>query len=824
MRRKRRVTVALVAFFALVHWGRLDALAQEKPPADKQTTEKETGDKETGDKQADVLAGHSYHGEVFNEGPRQKAYLMKGTGNVHFPITTKDARVQEFFDQGVGQLHGYWYFEAERTFRQAAAIDPDCAMAYWGMAMANIYNQKRARGFIDEALERRKGISRREELWLDGYATYLKADSKKNKQRRREYIRSLEEILHEFPDDLEAKAFLVVRLWQFKRNLPIPSYQAVDALLDQIFAVEPRHPAHHYRIHLWDYEKPERALTSAARSGQASPSIAHMWHMGGHTYSRLKRYADSAWQQEASARVDHAQMVRDRVLPDQIHNFAHNNEWLIRNLSHIGRVRDAMDLARNMIELPRHPRYNTLAKRGRSASYGRRRLFEILERYELWNDLIGLCHTMYLEPTEIPDEQVKRLRTLGVAYYGVRNLSKLEAQVAALKARQQQEEEEKNAAVAEAEKKVGEEEAEKKAEETSGEETATKTEEKAGEEAGTAAEDEAGKKARKEREKKIEKTKKAAARDFDRRIDRIERVLTELEALESLLRGDRDVARERLEKVRGLSKERRAVLYLEAGDGAKADGLAREAVESAPGQVVPLATRAYVLHELGNLDEAAKVMEELLANAAHIDIDAPAFRRLAPLIRELGLDPSWKLVVPGPDDVGERPDLDSLGPFRWHPPPAPAWTLPDPDGKPISLEEYRGRTVVVIFYLGYGCLHCVEQLQSFGPKTAAFEKRGISIVAISTDPLEDLKKSLVAFQEEKKFPFPIVSNSELDIFKAYRAYDDFENQTLHGTYLIDADGRVLWQDISYEPFTDPDFLLKEAERLLGKRVGRVGYF
>src|SRR6185369_17215648 len=70
-----------------------------------------------------VLAGHSYHGEVFNEGPRQKAYLMGGTGDVSFPVTTKSPEAQQFFNQGLGQVYGFWYFEAERSFRQVAALD-----------------------------------------------------------------------------------------------------------------------------------------------------------------------------------------------------------------------------------------------------------------------------------------------------------------------------------------------------------------------------------------------------------------------------------------------------------------------------------------------------------------------------------------------------------------------------------------------------------------------------------------------------------------------------------------------------------------------------
>ena len=61
-----------------------------------------------------LLPGHSANGEAFNEGPRQAAVLMPGMGEVEFPVTTKSEPAQKFFTQGVGQLHGFWYFEAER--------------------------------------------------------------------------------------------------------------------------------------------------------------------------------------------------------------------------------------------------------------------------------------------------------------------------------------------------------------------------------------------------------------------------------------------------------------------------------------------------------------------------------------------------------------------------------------------------------------------------------------------------------------------------------------------------------------------------------------
>lgn len=120
---------------------------------------------------------------------------------------------------------------------------------------------------------------------------------------------------------------------------------------------------------------------------------------------------------------------------------------------------------------------------------------------------------------------------------------------------------------------------------------------------------------------------------------------------------------------------------------------------------------------------------------------------------------------------------------------------------------------MVIFYLGFGCLHCAEQLQKFGPKTAAFADAGISLVAISSDSQTNLKKSHERYAEGK-FPFEIVSDESLQTFKAYRAFDDFEQKPLHGTFLIDADGRLRWWDIGYEPFMDPDFVLNEARRQL----------
>ena len=566
-----------------------------------------------------------------------------------------------------------------------------------------------------------------------------------------------------------------------KRIFPSPSYQAVDSLLDQVFAASPMHPAHHYRIHLWDNEKPERALKSAAQGGQAGPSIAHLWHMPGHIYSRLKRYSDAVWQQEASSRADHAHMMRDRVMPDQIHNYAHNQEWMTRNLINIGRSRDALAIATNLVEHPRHPKYNTAARRGRSAAFGRARLFQVLQRFEMWEELINLCETMYLEPTDLKAEQDKRIRALGVAHFEKGDSVQLLAQLVELQARL-------------AETQIERTDAQEKAE-------------KAAQESKKPAAD-------------IDKAKSAAGKKFDDRIKSLNQAVAELSAYAGLLVGTPETAKTLLDQVSGVEKDRLARLYLRAGDHKNAERLAQEAVDSAKNEVIPLANQVDILFRIGKMKKAGETFAKLREISGDIDdLTLAPFQRLEEIATAVGLPADWRVAPKPKDDVGQRPPLDSIGPLRYSPSPAIDWSLPDGDGKPLTLKQFQGEPVVVIFYLGFGCLHCVEQLTSFAPKTKDFADAGISLVAISTDEIKALKSSLTHFQVEGEFPFPLVSDAELEIFKAYRAFDDFENQPLHGTFLIDSDGLVRWQDISYEPFNDPDFLLKEAKRLLRLPAG-----
>ena len=96
--------------------------------------------------------------------------------------------------------------------------------------------------------------------------------------------------------------------------------------------------------------------------------------------------------------------------------------------------------------------------------------------------------------------------------------------------------------------------------------------------------------------------------------------------------------------------------------------------------------------------------------------------------------------------------------------------------------------MLVIFFLGGKCAHCMQQLQLFGKEYEALKQRNVETVAISTDDL-DAAKSLKNNKDGIKFPMPILADPKLELFKLYRAYDDFENAPLHGTFLIDVAGQ-----------------------------------
>ncbi|MDZ4405687.1 peroxiredoxin family protein [Prosthecobacter sp.] len=725
---------------------------------------------------ADELPGHSAHGEAFNEGPRQAAVLIPGCGDaVKFPISSKKPDAQTFFTQGVGQLHGFWYYEAERSFRQVAAIDPDCAMAYWGMSMANVNNEKRARAFIKKATPLKAKATPREQKWITVLETlYREGDDKRDKkQRSLDCIKDFETLVQDDPKDIEAKAFLVWRIWFSRTEAPISSNQAVDALLDQIFAAVPNHPAHHYRIHLWDQSKPILALKSGAQCGQAAPGIAHMWHMPGHTFSKLKRPDDAAWQQEASTRVDHAYMIRQFVLPDQIHNYAHNEEWLIRTYNDLGRAKDAIGLAHSLIGNPRHPSYNTLDKQTTSASYGRTRLIETLIKWELWDDL----KTFTSPPVGHPAHDITRLRAQGLAAYHQNDTKLLAESLKALEA------------VKTDQKLVNIDTSKLKPKKADSSDKSEKSDPK--------------KKSDKPAEKPEVKAKNNA--------------LTELKAITALLdsklpKTDKTKLLDAI-KDTDVPKDRLARYWLKLDDKTKAADLTKNFTQD----LVGLATKTEVLLACGKTDEAKKAFEETRKQAFAMDRNLPIAKRFDALAKTFAISGDWPAPAPKRTDSGIRPPIESLGPVHWHAPDAPTFEALTLDNKPVKSTDYSSKKpTLFMFYLGHECGHCVEQIQAFSKAAADFDKAGIQLVAVTLEPTQVAGKirEKLALKKDQPLPFPILCDSSLEAFKKVRAYDDFEKETLHATLLIDPSNKLRWLDISWQPFTDAKFALEESKRLL----------
>jgi peroxiredoxin len=691
----------------------------------------------------DTKAGHSSHGEAFNEGPRQQAYLIPGMGNVTFPVTTQVPDAQRFVNQGVAQLHSFYYFEAERSFRQAAALDPDLAIAYWGMAMANVNNEKRAKEFLAKAEKLKDKGTPRERLWINFLTEWYKNGS--GEKRARAAIKALEAIVNDFPDDVEARAFLAWACYHFNdKGLAISSHQAVESIIADVLRVNPMHPgAHHYRIHLWDAEKAARANDSALKFGPSAPGIAHAWHMPGHIWTKLHRYDDAAQHQEASARVDHAQMIRDRTMPYQIHNYVHNNQWCMQDLMYVGRVKDAIAIGENLIEIPRHPKLNKIDDGGHASREGRSRLFEVLSKWELWDELLARSDT-YLAPSGNDDDEVKRLRAMGAAYFAKEDRESGAKCIAALEALEKKEQEKKE-------------------------------------------------EPKKEEPKKDEKKKDEGRKG---KLKPIENALAELRGLAE---EDPKAALEKFGKCEDLRKEALARAQLRAGEKDKAEKTAKQAADAAEGQAIPLAWYAEILLELGKKAEAADAWKKLAPIVRHADPNLPILKRLEPLAVKIELPPDKPAID----------HIEKLGPLAWNPPSAPPWPFGD----------LRSPTLV-LFYLGSKCSHCVQQLGKFAEAAEQFRNEKIAIVAVSSETPEQLDRQR-ASKGADLYPFALFADPSLKTFKDFRCFDDFEKTPLHGTFLIDADKtghpRIRWQDISYDPFMEAQFLVAECKRLLGFR-------
>jgi len=144
-----------------------------------------------------IKRGHSHQGEAFDSGPRQKPWVIEGIGSAHFPITTKNPEVQKWFDQGNALIHSFWFYEAERAFRWCLKLEPENAMAWWGMYKA-AENPKRAKEMLKEAVKRKDKVTDRERMYIEASAIVDfedPLDTRTRDQKNQQYTQALERIV-----------------------------------------------------------------------------------------------------------------------------------------------------------------------------------------------------------------------------------------------------------------------------------------------------------------------------------------------------------------------------------------------------------------------------------------------------------------------------------------------------------------------------------------------------------------------------------------------------------------------------------------------------
>jgi peroxiredoxin len=256
---------------------------------------------------------------------------------------------------------------------------------------------------------------------------------------------------------------------------------------------------------------------------------------------------------------------------------------------------------------------------------------------------------------------------------------------------------------------------------------------------------------------------------------------------------------------------------LDAGDPNAALQSARVYARERVNQVRPQANLVEMLYAAGQTDEARSEFQNLRSMAGTADLDAPPLARLSTIARAFGFPTDWRLPQAINKTLAGRRPLESMGPRTWQRWSAPNWTLRDAQGRQESLSNHRGQPVIMLLSLGASCLHCQKQLEAFVKEKSRLADAGWAVVAISCDNRAALQKSLENYKPGP-FPFLMLADPDLAVFQSYHAYDDFERIALHGTFLIDSDGFVRWNDVGSEPFMDVPFLIAEFKRLLSRPV------
>ena len=297
--------------------------------------------------------------------PGQIAPRLQNLGDYKFPVTTSSARAQLFINQGMMLTYGFNHAEASRSFREAARLDPKCAMAYWGMAYVLGPNinmvmppeaERPAYEMIQKAMALKKWVSKKERAYIEALAKRYSGEDKPDRTTLdRAYAEAMRQLHDRYPGDLDiatlyAEAVMDLRPWNYwTRDMqPYPETREIHRVLESALARNPNHPgAIHLYIHAVELGRPELAEAGAERLWKLAPGAGHLVHMPSHIFRRVGRYADASKSNQDAVAADEDYIVQCRaqgVYP--LAYYPHNIHFLWDSTTMEGRSQVAITAAR----------------------------------------------------------------------------------------------------------------------------------------------------------------------------------------------------------------------------------------------------------------------------------------------------------------------------------------------------------------------------------------------------------------------------------------------------------------------------------------------
>jgi tetratricopeptide (TPR) repeat protein len=250
--------------------------------------------------------------------------LLDDLGGHHRPITTASPEAQRYFDQGLVLSYGFNHDLAIRSFREAARLDPDCAMCFWGVALALGPNINAPMGpdaareaweAVEEARARAPRASALERALIEALAARYVAEPEAAAREAldRAYADAMRDVHRAHPEDLDvatlfAEALMDLNPWNHwtRDGEPVAETPEIVATLEAVLARAPDHPgANHLYIHAIEASSdPARAEAAADRLASLVPGSGHLVHMPSHIYLRIGRYDDAVELNRRAVGVD----------------------------------------------------------------------------------------------------------------------------------------------------------------------------------------------------------------------------------------------------------------------------------------------------------------------------------------------------------------------------------------------------------------------------------------------------------------------------------------------------------------------------------------